>query len=153
MAIILPNFNNKIINITAVNITFPDDAELNLTAFDMGESLVSISFDGKAVERLPVAVGNIGSAKMYRNVSCGVSINKLSVMADVWHKRALNSAIIKGVTGSCVITDDVGKEYKIFVCSIDLTDINAAGNEGAYNFTIDGIIPVNQDLYGTITVG
>lgn len=153
MAIILPNFNNKIINITAVNIVFPDDAELNLTAFDMGESLISLSFDGKAVERLPVAVGNIGSAKMFRNASASISINKLSVMADVWHKRALNSAIVKGVTGACVITDDVGKEYKLFACSVDLTDISAAGKEGAYNFTVDGIIPVNQDLYGTITVG
>ena len=47
----ISGLNGRLINISAVSVVSPDDAELNLTAFDMGENMVRLAFEGEAVNR------------------------------------------------------------------------------------------------------
>lgn len=148
----ISGLNGRLINISAVSVVLPDDAELNLTAFDMGEGMVRIEFEGEAVNRLKVAFGTNASANISIDATATIEIRKLSTAADTWQKRALNNAIIKGTAGIVIITDDVGKEYKLQACSIGMGGVEANGQTASNTFTVKGIITVNEELWGVIEV-
>lgn len=148
----ISGLNGKMINISAVSVIFPDDAELNLTAYDMGENLVELNFEGDVVNRLKVAFGTNASANISIDATANIQIRKLSAASDTWHNRVWKRAIIKGLSGTCIITDDVGKEYKLEACSIGIDNISANGQDASYTFSVKGIITVNEDLWGVIEV-
>lgn len=148
----ISGLNGRMINISAVSVSFPDDAELNLTAYDMGEDLVSLSFEGDIVNRLKVAFGTNPSANISIDATASIQIRKLSSASDVWHSRVFTNAIVKGLAGICIITDDVGREYKLQACSLGLSEINANGKDASYTYQVKGIVTVNENIWGTITV-
>ena len=48
----LPSYLEKFINKAVTSLIFPDDPDLNLTAFDMGEDAASMTIDEETVKRL-----------------------------------------------------------------------------------------------------
>ena len=59
---------------------------------------------------------------------------------------------MKGASGIVIITDDVGKEYKLQACSLGMGDVDANGQSASNTFTVKGIITVNEALWGVIEV-
>lgn len=146
----LPSYLNTFINKAIVSIIVPEDASLNISAFDMGVEMASMSFDKETINRLEVAFGSVGSAEMAIEATITVTLNKKTQVAQNWRDRVIRNGLIPGANGEVVFTDDVGARYKLFACTCSIGDVTADGQSPVYNFTIKGNLAVNEDLYGTV---
>lgn len=144
----LPSYLEKFINKAVTSLIFPDDPDLNLTAFDMGEDAASMSIDEETVKRLKVNFGDVGAVEMAVPVTINVSIIKVVTPAETWRKRIFTNGLVQGANRTCIFTDDVGNEYSIFACTLSMGEVSANASSPVYNFTVKGTLAVNTDLYG-----
>ncbi|WP_288695352.1 hypothetical protein [uncultured Brachyspira sp.] len=146
----LPSYLEKFINKAVTSLIFPDDPDLNLTAFDMGEDAASMSIDEETVKRLKVNFGDVGAVEMAVPVTINVSIIKVVTPAETWRKRIFTNGLVQGANRTCIFTDDVGNEYSIFACTLSMGEVSANASSPVYNFTVKGTLAVNTDLYGIL---
>lgn len=146
----LPSYLEKFINKAVTSLIFPDDPDLNLTAFDMGEDASSMSIDEETVKRLKVNFGDVGAVEMAVPVTINVSIIKVVTPAETWRKRIFTNGLVQGANRTCIFTDDVGNEYSIFACTLSMGEVSANASSPVYNFTVKGTLAVNTDLYGIL---
>lgn len=146
----LPSYLERFINKAVTSLIFPDDPDLNLTAFDMGEDAASMSIDEETVKRLKVNFGDVGAVEMAVPVTINVSIIKVVTPAETWRKRIFTNGLVQGANRTCVFTDDVGNEYSIFACTLSMGEVSANASSPVYNFTVKGTLAVNTDLYGIL---
>lgn len=146
----LPSYLERFINKAVTSLIFPDDPDLNLTAFDMGEDAASMSIDEETVKRLKVNFGDVGAVEMAVPVTINVSIIKVVTPAETWRKRIFTNGLVQGANRTCIFTDDVGNEYSIFACTLSMGEISANASSPVYNFTVKGTLAVNTDLYGIL---
>lgn len=146
----LPSYLERFINKAVTSLIFPDDSDLNLTAFDMGEDAASMSIDEETVKRLKVNFGDVGAVEMAVPVTINVSIIKVVTPAETWRKRIFTNGLVQGANRTCIFTDDVGNEYSIFACTLSMGEVSANASSPVYNFTVKGTLAVNTDLYGIL---
>ena len=154
----LPSYLEKFINKAVTSLIFPDDPDLNLTAFDMGEDAASelilqlreMGIDEETVKRLKVNFGDVGAVEMAVPVTINVSIIKVVTPAETWRKRIFTNGLVQGANRTCIFTDDVGNEYSIFACTLSMGEVSANASSPVYNFTVKGTLAVNTDLYGIL---
>ncbi|WP_295296525.1 hypothetical protein [uncultured Brachyspira sp.] len=146
----LPSYLERFINKAVTSLIFPDDPDLNLTAFDMGEDAASMSIDEETVKRLKVNFGDVGAVEMAVPVTINVSIIKVVTPAATWRKRIFTNGLVQGANRTCIFTDDVGNEYSIFACTLSMGEVSANASSPVYNFTVKGTLAVNTDLYGIL---
>lgn len=146
----LPSYLERFINKAVTSLIFPDDPDLNLTAFDMGEDAASMSIDEETVKRLKVNFGDVGAVEMAVPVTINVSIIKVVTPAETWRKRIFTNGLVQGANRTCIFTDDVGNEYSIFACTLSMGEVSANASSPVYNFTVKGTLAVNTDLYGIL---
>ena len=146
----LPSYLERFINKAVTSLIFPDDPDLNLTAFDMGEDAASMSIDEETVKRLKVNFGDVGAVEMAVPVIINVSIIKVVTPAETWRKRIFTNGLVQGANRTCIFTDDVGNEYSIFACTLSMGEVSANASSPVYNFTVKGTLAVNTDLYGIL---
>lgn len=146
----LPSYLERFINKAVTSLIFPDDPDLNLTAFDMGEDAASMSIDEETIKRLKVNFGDVGAVEMAVPVTINVSIIKVVTPAETWRKRIIRNGLIQGANRTCIFKDDVGNEYSIFACTLSMGEVSANASSPVYNFTVKGTLAVNTDLYGIL---
>lgn len=146
----LPSYLERFINKAVTSLIFPDDPDLNLTAFDMGEDAASMSIDEETIKRLKVNFGDVGAVEMAVPVTINVSIIKVVTPAETWRKRIIRNGLIQGANRTCIFTDDVGNEYNIFACTLSMGEVSANASSPVYSFTVKGTLAVNTDLYGIL---
>ncbi|MEI0517727.1 hypothetical protein [Brachyspira murdochii] len=146
----LPSYLERFINKAVTSLIFPDDPDLNLTAFDMGEDAASMTIDEETVKRLKVNFGDVGAVEMAVPVTINVSIIKVVTPAETWRKRILTNGLVGGANRTCVFTDDVGNEYSIFACTLSMGEVSANASSPVYTFTVKGTLAVNTELYGVL---
>lgn len=146
----LPSYLERFINKAVTSLIFPDDPDLNLTAFDMGEDAASMSIDEETVKRLKVNFGDVGAVEMAVPVTINVSIIKVVTPAETWRKRIFTNGLVQGANRTCIFTDDVGNEYSIFACTLSMGEVSANASSPVYTFTVKGTLAVNTDLYGIL---
>lgn len=146
----LPSYLERFINKAVTSLIFPDDPDLNLTAFDMGEDAASMTIDEETVKRLKVNFGDVGAVEMAVPVTINVSIIKVVTPAKTWRKRIFTNGLVGGANRTCVFTDDVGNEYSIFACTLSMGEVSANASSPAYTFTVKGTLAVNTELYGVL---
>ena len=144
----LPSYLEKFMNKAVTSLIFPDDPDLNLTAFDMGEDAASMSIDEDTVKRLKANFGEVGAVEMAVPATINVSILKVVTPSETWRKRIFANGLVGGVNRTCVFTDDVGNEYTLFACTLSMGEVSANASSPAYSFTVKGTLAVNTDLYG-----
>lgn len=146
----LPSYLEKFINKAVTSLIFPDDPDLNLTAFDMGEDAASMTIDEETVKRLKVNFGDVGAVEMAVPVTINVSIIKVVTPAETWRKRIFTNGLVSGANRTCVFTDDAGNEYSIFACTLSMGEVSANASSPVYTFTVKGTLAVNTELYGVL---
>lgn len=146
----LPSYLERFINKAVTSLIFPDDPDLNLTAFDMGEDAASMSIDEETIKRLKVNFGDVGAVEMAVPVTINVSIIKVVAPAETWRKRIIRNGLVQGANRTCVFTDDAGNEYNIFACALSMGEVSANASSPVYSFTVKGTLAVNTDLYGIL---
>ncbi len=146
----LPSYLEKFINKAVTSLIFPDDPDLNLTAFDMGEDAASMTIDEETVKRLKVNFGDVGAAEMAVPATINVSIIKVVTPAETWRKRIFTNGLVSGANRTCVFTDDAGNEYSIFACTLSMGEVSANASSPVYTFTVKGTLAVNTELYGVL---
>lgn len=146
----LPSYLQRFINKAVVSLIFPDDPDLNLTAFDMGEDASSLSIDEETTKRLKVNFGEVGVVEMAVPATINVSIIKVVSPAETWRKRIFTNGLVSGANRTCVFTDDVGNEYTLFACTLSMGEVSANASSPVYTFTVKGNLAVNTELYGVL---
>lgn len=146
----LPSYLEKFINKAVTSLVFPDDPDLNLTAFDMGEDAASMSIDEETVKQLKVNFGTVGAVEMAVPVTINVSIIKVVTPAETWRRRIFTNGLVQGANRTCVFTDDVGNEYTLFACTLSMGEVSANASSPVYTFTVKGTLAVNTELYGVL---
>ncbi|HDZ5024775.1 TPA: hypothetical protein RTG57_001725 [Campylobacter jejuni] len=136
----------KFLNKLYTKCIFSDAQEMNVTAYDMGENMTSISLEEDVVNRLKTATGTVGSLSIFVSVSVSISILKTSPAIDVYMERILNNGFIGG---TLTLYDDVNRAFTIEDVSLNLNEIpNMNGTEPAVPFTLQGNLLVNKDALG-----
>ena len=146
----LPSYLERFINKAVTSLIFPDDPDLNLTAFDMGEDAASMSIDEETVKQLKVNFGTVGAVEMAVPVTINVSIIKVVTPAETWRRRIFTNGLVQGANRTCVFTDDVGNEYTLFACTVSMGEVSANASSPVYTFTVKGTLAVNTELYGVL---
>lgn len=133
----------KFLNKLFVKVIYSDASELNVSAYDMGESQVELSFNDPVVNRLRTATGTIGSLSIFVGVTATISLNKASPLCQVYMDRIKSNAYIGGTV---TLYDDSSKVYEITEPSLDVQSIPSMnGTEAAIQFKVEGNLRVNQD--------
>ena len=116
--------------------------ELNITAYDMGEEMISATIEDEVVNRLPTATGTIGSLAIFVPVTVSISILKTSNVISDYLNRILENGYIGG---TLTIYSDVNTPYSITDVSLGLKDIGQLnGTQPALTFEVKGNLEVNK---------
>lgn len=122
---------------------FSEASELNVTAYDLGESMIGVRLEASVVDRLPTATGTVGSLAIIVPVSVSISILKTSTAFTEYSKRILSNGYIGG---TMTAYSDTNTPYVIKDVSLDIQEIpNMNGTEPAVEFQIKGNLEVNSD--------
>lgn len=122
---------------------YSEAPELNLTAYDMGEGMLSAKIDEPIVNRLKTATGTVGSLSIIVPVQVSVDIVKTAPAFNEYAKRILSNGYIGG---TLTIYDDVNTPYVIKDVSLNLSEVPSAnGTNASLTYTIDGNLEVNTD--------
>lgn len=124
-------------------IIFPDDGELDITAFDMGEAGLNFGQTGETTTQIAGATRHIVSANLYVPSTLTVEVLKTSASADVWKRRVSENSV---VNGTAVATDDSGSEFTYVSPSISMNEFSGNGTQSSYTFTLTGYRLINQSL-------
>lgn len=134
----------QFLNKLFVKAIFSEASELNVTAYDMGEAMLSMSFTDEVVTRLRTATGTVGSLAIFVSAEINISINKTSSLIDTYYNRILSNAYIGG---SLTIYDDTNTAWSMKDVSITVRELPAMnGTEAATTFIAHGNLEVNKDV-------
>lgn len=132
----------KFLNKLYTKANFSDATELNLSAYDLGEDMISATLDDEVVTRLKTATGSVGSLAIVVGVSVNVAILKTSPVIQEYYKRILENAYLGG---TLTITDDTKQSFTLRDISLNISEIPAGnGTSPATTFVINGNLVVNQ---------
>lgn len=122
---------------------FTNAPELNVTAYDMGENMISATLEDEVVNRLRTAVGTVGSMAIFVPVTVSIDILKTSTAVDEYASRILSNAFIGG---DLTVYNDVNSPYTIKDVSISLKELGAMnGTQPSVTFEVKGNLEVNKD--------
>lgn len=125
-----------------IAVSFDEESQLNLTAHDMGESMVTFT-PGENTGRAPAAVGSVPTANIAVEESISISVKKTSPSYAIWKKQVEQNGILKG---TCTVTDDVGEKYTFSDLSIVIGDHDATATSAEAAYTIIGNRYYNRNL-------
>lgn len=138
----------KFLNKLYVKAIFSDAPELNVTSYDMGENMASISFEDDVVNRMKTATGSIGSLAIFVSATVTLSIVKSSPAIDAYKNRILSNGFIGG---TLTLYDDINGEWTLQDVSLNQKEVgNVNGTEPAIEFQVQGNLLVNKDSLYTI---
>lgn len=126
---------------------FSDAPELNVTAYDLGEDMISATVNEPVVNRIPTATGTIGSLSIVVPVDISISVLKTRPVFAAFLTRILSNGYLGGTV---TIYDDVNTAYTVKDVSLTVSEVPAGnGTVAAVSFTIQGNLEVNRAaLYG-----
>jgi len=133
-----------------VKAVFSDVPSLNVTAVDMGSEMISVTFDDKPVNRIATAVGTVASANVFVSVSATIQVLKASPADKIYTNRIKANGVIPG---TATLYDDVNKDWTLQKMSIPISGFSANASEAHRAYTIEGIMPVNEDLIAELGGG
>lgn len=133
----------KFLNKLYVKAIFSDVPELNVTAYDLGEDMISIQFEDDVVNRIKTATGSMGSLAIFVSVTVNISIVKSSPAIDIYKERILSNGY---VPGTLTLRDDINGEWTIEDLSLNQKEVgNVNGTDAAIQFQVQGNLLVNKD--------
>lgn len=133
----------KFLNKLCVKAVFSEAPELNVTARDMGEAMVSMSFTDDVIQRLKTATGTIGSMNIIVGVDVNISIVKTCPAIDAYMERIMSNGYIGG---TLTLYDDINRQYEITDISLNVREVPSMnGTEPAVQFIVQGNLEVNKD--------
>lgn len=127
---------------------FSDAPALNLVPRDLGEDMISASYDSDVVARIRTAVGTIGSPELFAEVSITVNILKTSPQYEVYKSRIRSNTVIDG---ELTVYDDVNSSYTFSKLTVKPTGFTGSGKDASVQYIVQGNYAVNTDLIAQIT--
>lgn len=137
-----------ILNKLLSKIIFSEATQLNVSAHDLGDNMISISIENDVVNRLPAATGTVASANIYVAITIQVDVLKTSPVFNNYVKAIVQNAILGGTV---TVYDDRGIPYTGKDVSLNVKEIpNTNGSEPSVSFYIQCNFPVNNGLITAI---
>ena len=133
----------KFLNKLYVKAIFSDAPELNVTAYDMGENMIRITYEDDVVNRIRTATGTMGSLSIFVAATATIAIVKSSPAIDEYKKRILSNGFIGG---TLTLYDDINGEWTLEDVSLKQKEVGSVnGTEPAIEFEVQGNLLVNAD--------
>ena len=127
---------------------FSADDSLNVTAYDLGEDMISAQIAEPPVNRLATAVGTVGSLNIMCPVDVTIAVLKTSPIVSNFYNRLLTNGY---VGGTLTLYDDVNQSFTLEDVSVSLNEVpNANGTQPAINFLVQGNLLVNKDALSVV---
>lgn len=121
---------------------FSEAPELNVTAYDLGEDMISAAVNEPVVNRIATATGTVGSLAIIVPVDITISILKTRPVFSAFLARILANGYLGGTV---TIYDDVNTAYTIKDVSLTISEVPSGnGTVAAVSFTIQGNLEVNK---------
>lgn len=121
---------------------FSEDSGLNITAHDLGEQMIKITFEDPVVNRLKTATGTVGSLSIFVPATAEIQVLKTSPIYENYLNRILDNGYIGG---TLTIYDDVNVAHEMEEISLDLSELPTnGGTEPAVTFKAQGNLRVNR---------
>lgn len=133
------------LNKSFTRLIFGQDATLNVSAQDLGEGTIKMSYDDEGVKRLNTCVGQAVSLNFFRPVTITISINKTRNAYWVYSNLIENG--IAYIGGNCTYINDVGREHTIEDLSIEKGEDNGDGENASVDFVLKGTQKCNQGAF------
>lgn len=133
------------LNKSLTKLIFGQDASLNVSASDLGEGTIKMSYDDEGVKRLNTCVGQVISLNFFRPVTITISINKVKDAYRVYSDLIEDD--IAYIGGNCTFVNDVGREFTIYDLSIEKGEDNGDGENASVEFTLKGTQKCNQGAF------
>lgn len=122
---------------------FSDVPELDISAVDMGEEMISLTIDGESVKRIATATGTVASAEIFVPVTMTFAILKASPADKIYTDRFKQNGVIPG---TCTLYDDVNKKWEFYKMSMSMEGFSLNASEAHRNYVVQGIMNVNTEL-------
>ena len=127
---------------------FSADDSLNVTAYDLGEDMISAQISEPPVNRLATAFGTVGSLNIMCPVDVTIAVLKTSPIVSNFYNRLLTNGY---VGGTLTLYDDVNQSFTLEDVSVSLNEVpNANGTQPAINFLVQGNLLVNKDALSVV---
>lgn len=133
-----------------VKLVFSDAPELNVSAVDMGNEMVTVAYDDKPVNRIATAVGTVASANVFVSAGYTVQVLKTGAADKIYLNRIDKNCVIPGTV---TLYDDVNHPTTLSKVSISLAGFSSNASEAHRAFLIEGIKSVNTDLISELGGG
>ena len=138
MAYSAVGFINRLYN----KLSFSDNSNLDVSAYDMGTDQCTASFSTRGVSRLEAATGTVVSLQIFVKVELSVSIRKTSPKIGYYRDAILGNGY---VGGTVTLYDDANNSSTAYNPSIALDELGALnGSEPAITFLVECDLPVNE---------
>lgn len=133
----------NLINKSRSSVVFSDFPELLITTEVMGDSILSVNFNGQQTERIPSALGDVLSPNFYQQAQVSVDLLKTSEQYEKFLKRRKISNIL---SGSATVTTDDGQTFKMHGLTFEIGSVSGDGSSATVDLTISGNARVNMEL-------
>lgn len=133
------------LNKSKTSCVFSNKAELNVSANDLGENTIKMTYDSEGAMRHNSAVGQVISLNFFRSVKIEIDILKTSNAYHVYSDLVENGICF--ISGTCTYTNDVGREHTIRDLSIEKGEDNGDGQNASVTFTLSGTQKCNQGAF------
>ena len=134
------------LNRALVSISVIGQPNLNITAAFFSPKLARLDFGGETADYLPTLTGGVPSPRLVQYVTVQAFINKSQSLANAWEQARLTNAALGDVN---VVTDASSLQaYYLYNCVLmNISSIDATGENNDFPLTIQGSYPINSSLY------
>jgi len=133
---------NNILNKALTKIVFSNYPDLNLSAENLTNDMLSVSFNGESVTRLDGALIQVLSVNFYTDATVSISMLKTNSKFETFMKLYQSASILEG---TALLMLDNGEQLKLHNLSFEFSDFNGGGTEAGVNILLHGILYVNQN--------
>jgi hypothetical protein len=141
-----PQVNQGTLNRLRGSVTFADFPSLNISADQLVEAGIDLSFEGKQTDFVPTLTGAVTSPAPYQVASLTIHLNKALPIADQYKQQGETSTPVGDLTFR-TDSSNLGP-YQLTNCALQgPSRIVANGKDADYPIVITGYYQINSTLW------
>ncbi|WP_321868606.1 hypothetical protein [Paraburkholderia tropica] len=137
------------LNKVMASVVFTDNADLNVTASNLGKAGVSLALQGNMAELIGTMSGTVTSPEPYVQAELVINVLRTQGVADVYKQQWEDNAVI----GDLTVTPDSTtlSKFPLVNCAImTVQELAFAGADPVMQVRIQGSYEVNNSLWSAV---
>ena len=141
-----PQTPQGVLNLLRASASILSLPQLNVTASNLAEWLIALTFEGDASGYIPVTTGAVPSPYPYMMVNTALHIVRSQALANAWKQQVETFTTI----GDIVVQGDAStlENYYLSNCTImNVDSLSFAGRDASFTVNIRGTYYVNATMW------